>query len=101
MAERSTDREPSISSSTTAAEAYDDNEKNGGVGATEGSYTNLKTPDELDIGDDVERAELLPEEHEKPPPKAPENTTRSAVIWMVVNTLATIGIVSLMHSPVG
>ena len=64
MAERPTDREPSISSSTTEAEAFDDNEKNGVVGATEANYANLKSPDELEIGDDVERAELLPEEHE-------------------------------------
>lgn len=96
MAERPRDREPSISSSTTEAEAFDDNEKNGVVGATDANYANLKSPDELEIGDDVERAELLPGEDEKPPPKAPENTMRTAGIWMVVNTLATIGIVSLI-----
>lgn len=94
MAERVVDREPSISSSTTEAEAFDDNEKSGS--STEGGFVKLKSPEEMEIGDDVERAELLPGEHEKPPaPKAPETSTRSAVIWMVVNTLATIGIVSL------
>ncbi|PVH86519.1 TPT-domain-containing protein [Cadophora sp. DSE1049] len=56
----------------------------------------LKTPDEMDIGDDIERAELLSEhdEGEKPAPAPkPDTSTRTAVIWMVVNTLATIGIV--------
>ncbi|KAE8444405.1 hypothetical protein EG329_000605 [Mollisiaceae sp. DMI_Dod_QoI] len=92
MAERPTDREPSISSSVTEAEAFDDNEKSGS--STEGGFVKLKSPEEMEIGDDVERAELLPEEHEKPPqPKQPETSMRSAIIWMVVNTLATIGIV--------
>lgn len=99
MTERSADRQPSISSSTTDAEVYDESEKNGGIGSTGGSFVKLKSPDELEIGDDVERAELLPEEQEKPPPKAPESTMRSSVIWMVVNTFATIGIVS-RKSPV-
>jgi solute carrier family 35 protein E3 len=96
MAERAADREPSISSSVTEAETFDDNEKHG----TEGSFVKVKTPEEVEHGDDVERAELLREDHEKPaaPPK-PDNSTRSAIIWMVVNTLATIGIVSLEAIP--
>ncbi|KAH8683143.1 solute carrier family 35 member E3 [Tricladium varicosporioides] len=90
MTERSIDREPSISSSTTEAEAYDENEK---ITHSEGSYA-MKNMDEQEAGDDVERAGLLPPaEHEKPPPKEPDNSMRSAIIWMVVNTLATIGIV--------
>jgi solute carrier family 35 protein E3 len=94
MTERAIDREPSISSSVTEAETFDDNEKN--RSSTDGGFVNLKSPEEMEIGDDVERAELLPEEHEKPPPaKQPETSMRSSVIWMVVNTLATIGIVSL------
>ncbi|KAG4431629.1 hypothetical protein IFR05_012892 [Cadophora sp. M221] len=84
-----TDRIASASSSVTAAEPYDDNEK-----MSEGR---LKTPDEMDIGDDIERAELLSEHDdgdEKPAPAPkPDTSTRTAVIWMVVNTLATIGIV--------
>ncbi|KAF4630411.1 hypothetical protein G7Y89_g7728 [Cudoniella acicularis] len=91
MAERSADREPSISSSTTDAEIFDENEKNANA---EGTFTSLKSPDELDIGDDVERTGLLPAaDHEKPVPAEPESSMRSAIIWMVVNTLATIGIV--------
>jgi solute carrier family 35 protein E3 len=94
MTESSTDRDrtASISSSTTEAESYDDTGKLGGKSSEEESYVNLKTPEELEIGDDVERAELLAQsEQEKPP--APESTLRSSIIWMVVNTLATIGIV--------
>jgi solute carrier family 35 protein E3 len=97
MAERSTDRAPSIASSVTEAEAFDDNEKTA-LGSTDGSVSNLKSPEEMEIGDDIERAGLLPqEEQEKPPPQpaAKDNSTTTAVVWMVVNTLATIGIVRL------
>lgn len=88
MTERSAERAPSVSSSVTEAEVFD--EKHGSATSTEGR----KTPDEMEMGDDVERAELLPEEHEKPAQTStPDNSMRSAVIWMVVNTLATIGIV--------
>ena len=94
MAERATEPEPSISSSVMEAETFDDNEKSGS--STDGGFVNLKSPQEMEIGDDVERAELLPGDQEKPPPaKQPETSMRSSVIWMVVNTLATIGIVSL------
>ena len=97
MAERSTDRAPSISSSVTEAEAFDDNEKASTLSSTDGGFTKLRSPEEMEIGDDVERAGLLPaeqQEQEKPRPAAQDNSTRTAVIWMVVNTLATIGIVS-------
>lgn len=51
-------------------------------------------PDEIDMGDDVERAGLLPNTiEEKPALSKSENSTTLAVIWMIVNTLATIGIV--------
>lgn len=95
MAERSTERPASIGSSHTEAEAFDDHEKSGTGSSSDGSYVKLKTPEEMEIGDDVERAELLPQDQEKPLPQptAPDNSTRTAVIWMVVNTLATIGIV--------
>jgi solute carrier family 35 protein E3 len=90
-AERSTDRAPSLSSSIT--EAFDD-EKNGANGSSDG-FVDLKSPDEMEVGDDVERAELLPAEHEKAPEPKPDNSTKVAAAWMIVNTLATIGIVSL------
>jgi solute carrier family 35 protein E3 len=94
MAERSADRAPSVSSSVTEAEAYDENEKNGTRNSTEVSFIKVKSPEDLEIGDEVERAELLPADHEKPPQPTHDSSVRSAFVWMVVNTLATIGIVS-------
>ncbi|EKD13543.1 uncharacterized protein L3040_008590 [Drepanopeziza brunnea f. sp. 'multigermtubi'] len=88
MAERSADRAPSVSSSVTEADSFDGQEKNG-----EASFVKLKTPEEMEIGDDVERAELLPNQEPAPAAQPKEASTRQAVVWMVVNTLATIGIV--------
>ncbi|PBP20504.1 hypothetical protein BUE80_DR008637 [Diplocarpon rosae] len=91
MAEQSIDRAPSGRSSTTEADAFDDQEK---YGSGEGSFVKLKMPEELETGDDIERAELLPAADEKSAPQPKQETsTRQAVTWMVVNTLATIGIV--------
>ncbi|KAG9246134.1 triose-phosphate transporter family-domain-containing protein [Calycina marina] len=62
----------------------------------EDSYLSMKEPDEMDIGglgEDVERIELLPPATPAEPAPAPHSTTRSSIIWMIVNTLATIGIV--------
>jgi solute carrier family 35 protein E3 len=94
MAECSADRASSISSSITEAQADEEHEKNGAMNSAEGSFVKLKSPEDLEIGDDVETAELLPAEHEKPPQTKPDPSVRSAFVWMVVNTLATIGIVS-------
>lgn len=94
LGERSGDRVPSISSSVTEADAY--NEKNQVRDSSEGESYALKTPEEMEIGEDIEREGLLRDgEEEKTTAAAPPaSTTRSAIIWMVVNTLATIGIVS-------
>jgi solute carrier family 35 protein E3 len=91
MAERSSERDPSIG----RGENETFNEKRSSRDSSEGSYA-VKTPEEMEMGDEVERDRLLQEEDSQktvstPPPS--EGTTRSAVIWMVVNTLATIGIV--------
>ena len=94
MAERPSDRSVSVSSSRIEAEAYDENEKNHSP-TTDNSYVHMKTPEEMEIGDE-ERAELIPAAVHVVQEMAtePEKTTvRSAVIWMVINTLATIGIV--------
>ena len=95
MADRSTDRAPSVSSSGTEAEPYNYDEKEAAVASTDVTYTRLKTSEDLEVGDDVDGA-LLPEEppaQEQPQPAA-ASSMRSAVIWMVINTAATIGIVS-------
>lgn len=87
------ERRPSISSSDTAAELlFDENEKNHKT-SSEGSYANMKTPEEMEIGDDEERGELLPQPSLEKPEPAPESSMKVAAAWMVVNTLATIGIV--------
>ena len=91
--ERSTERAPSVSSSITETDAYDDDEKNGAPRSTHGNFIKLKTPDEIEAGDDIERAALLPGEHEKAPEPKLDNSTKVAAAWMIVNTLATIGIV--------
>jgi hypothetical protein len=88
------DRTPSVSSSVTEADAFDEDEKTGGTASSDGGFVNLKSPDEMETGDDVERAELLPSGQEKAPEAKPETSARTAAAWMVVNTLATIGIVS-------
>lgn len=100
-AESSEERPPSIisSSSPTEADTLDDNEKHGTPSSSEADFVKLRSPDELDIGDDVERAELLPQQDEEKSPSSPDNSTRTAIIWMVVNTLATIGIVGPIYLP--
>lgn len=101
MADRPGDHSISVSSSITEGDGYDENEKNHSP-TTESSYVHMKTPEEMEIGDE-ERAELIPavahvaQEKASEPEKA---TVRSAVIWMVVNTLATIGIVRLHHKAI-
>lgn len=53
-------------------------------------------PDEMNVADDSEREGLLHETfEEKSTVRNVETPMKVAIIWMVVNTLATIGIVSL------
>lgn len=79
------------------AEAFHDNEKLAGMSVSD-SFGELKTPDELEIGDDIERAELLPQSPASEQPQDPENTSvKTSALWMIVNTLATIGIVGSCH----
>lgn len=76
--------------SSSEADRFDD-EKNGGRSPT-GSFVKVKPMEDLEGGSDIERAELLPTASAQP--HVPEKSSaRAAVIWMVVNTLATIGIV--------
>jgi solute carrier family 35 protein E3 len=93
MNDRLGDRTVSVSSSVTEAEGYDESEKKG---SHDGSFVKVKSPEEMEMGSDIERAELLP------PVQAekvadPASSNKAAVIWMVVNTLATIGIVCIFH----
>ena len=80
------------SRSSSEAERVDD-EKNGGSSPTS-SFVKVKAMEEMEMGSDIERAELLPPAI--PKVQEPEKgSVRAAVVWMVVNTLATIGIVRL------
>jgi solute carrier family 35 protein E3 len=85
----------SFGSSSTEAGTVHDDEK--GRSSDDGSYP-LKAPEEMEIADE-EAAELLPAEVRAAEKSGePEKTSaRVAVIWMVVNTLATIGIVRILH----
>jgi hypothetical protein len=100
-------RTPSTASSLHAMDSCDD-ENNIATPPHEETY-GLKSPGELELElelhsqADVERAGLLPQdelaaEHEKKAEPTPDHGMRAAVIWMVVNTLATIGIVSFGFS---
>lgn len=96
MADRSGDSSVSANLSTAEIETYDENEKSHSP-TTDGSYIHMKTPEEMEIGDE-ERAELIPAVVHTAQEKTAEpgkTSVTSAIIWMVVNTFATIGIVRL------
>ncbi len=86
------ERASSIASSSTEAGTFDENEKLAKIDHSEDGLKSLKPPEELEMAEDGEDAGLLPPADEKPEP--PKNTFMSSLIWMVINTLATIGIVS-------
>ena len=95
MAQPSTTPLPHTSSSTAGADSSDENEKGTPRASTDGSVADLGSHNDREIGDDIERAILLePEKMEESSPGLDKNT-RSAAIWMVANTAATIGIVRL------
>ncbi|KAL2138925.1 hypothetical protein VTI28DRAFT_6034 [Corynascus sepedonium] len=52
-----------------------------------------KLPDDLESGEDVEDDELLAKEERRKRPVPKKSSFTSGLIWMVINTLATIGIV--------
>jgi hypothetical protein len=94
MTERLGDRMASVASSMTEADVHEENEKASPTSSShDSSYAKLKAPEEMEISSDIERQELLPPA--VPPKDQPGDKTsvRAAIIWMVVNTLATIGIV--------
>lgn len=94
MAEASTtNHAPPRSSSGTESETYEDPEKHGVLSSSESSDERLKTPEELEIDDDDAQARLLSGEQPPEKPKAQEGGLATSFVWMVVNTLATIGIV--------
>lgn len=82
-----------MSKSTSQRGSFDDMEKR------QSDDFKVKGKDDIEMGSEVERAELLgnataPVAQEKQP-EAAGSSARAAIVWMVVNTLATIGIVCL------
>lgn len=84
------ERAASIASSRT--ETADDNEKLARLDQTGEGMDSLRKPEEdLEMGDEREDASLLTQQQKQPEPAGV--STRTAIMWMVINTLATIGIV--------
>jgi solute carrier family 35 protein E3 len=95
MAGSTRERTGSVSSASTEADAFNEKTEKRTLMTPNDEEYKLRTPEELDdLGDDVERADLLAPPPVEEKPKAPDAGLRSAAVWMVVNTLATIGIVS-------
>ncbi|TQS35187.1 hypothetical protein Golomagni_04399 [Golovinomyces magnicellulatus] len=88
------DRDAEIARSSFSEQITFHDKAENEIGMVENVIPPAAIPDEIDMGDDVERAGLLPNTiEEKPVLSKSENSTRLAVVWMIVNTLATIGIV--------
>lgn len=84
------DRAVSIGSSSAEADFNDDNDK---MSSNESSFVKIRSAEDMEAGSEIERQELLPMVEEKTA-QAAASEYRQAIIWMIVNTLATIGIVS-------
>lgn len=85
------ERAASIASSHTAT--ADESEKLAKLDQTGEAIDAIRKPEEdLEMGDEREDVTLLAQQ-QKPEPAGV--STRTAIMWMVINTLATIGIVGL------
>lgn len=98
--ERKTERAASIASSSTDTATAEEQValmKLDPLHSDDDDVSRLRSPDELDIHDETDdRAGLLPRENEKPT-EEPKSNFKAACIWMIVNTLATVGIVSTLN----
>lgn len=92
------ERAGSIASSHTETGGYDEHNEKMAPLRDDESLTNLKSPTSVYHDDDHEREdeELLPQTEEKA--EQPKGSMASSIVWMVVNTLATIGIVSISRA---
>lgn len=90
------ERAGSIASSHTETGGYDEHNEKMAPLRDDESLTALKSPTSVYHDQDEDQVredeELLPQTQEKPEP--PKGSMASSIVWMVVNTLATIGIVS-------
>jgi len=87
------------SSSAETRTSLQENEKLAGFDSTSDDEEKLRSPNELDIGEDDEDDNLLQREVEglrlEEPTPPPKTSFSTALMWMAVNTIATVGIVSL------
>ncbi|KAK0622910.1 integral membrane protein [Immersiella caudata] len=86
------------SSSTTAPTSPQENEKLAGFDISDDDVEKLRSPDELDVRFDEDEADaLLRREADgrrlEDSPSPPKTSFTTALMWMAVNTIATIGIV--------
>lgn len=85
-------------SASPVRESFENNEKGG---SQDGSFVKIKSGDDIEMGSTSEREELMSNGATvaaaipavEKPADAPGSSARAAIVWMVINTLATIGIV--------
>jgi solute carrier family 35 protein E3 len=82
-------RTPSISSSSAETATNEDNARHSRLDQGDDALEKLARPEDMEMGEEDEG--LLPQISEKPEP--PKSSSFSSAIWIVVNTLATVGIV--------
>ncbi|KAK3375196.1 solute carrier family 35 member E3 [Podospora didyma] len=91
------ERASSLSSSNAAADTptHDDEVKLARLDRSSfGDEEKLKSPEDLEVREEGEDDDLLPQDTEKPLPEVPQKSSfATGLTWMVINTLATIGIV--------
>lgn len=85
--------ESSARSATPERDSFDEKRS-----SQDGSFVKLKNPEDIELGSTVEREELLgngtaPAVAQGKPTEPASSSAKAAIIWMVINTLATIGIV--------
>ena len=91
------ERPASVASSSTETGTHDENEKLAKLDQTDEGLS-VRRDRELDDGpggEEPEDQQLLPHETEKPVPP-PKSSFLASLAWMVINTLATIAIVSVL-----
>jgi solute carrier family 35 protein E3 len=88
------ERSASISSSSAETATNEENEKLARLDQSEEGLEKMRMEEDAEAGDREDDG-LLPRIEEKTPP--PKSTFTSSLIWMIVNTLATIGIVRKYH----
>ncbi|RKU48194.1 hypothetical protein DL546_009557 [Coniochaeta pulveracea] len=89
MSTEPSQRTPSISSSSAETATNEDNARHSRLDQGDDALEKLARPEDLEMGEEDEG--LLPQISEKSEP--PKSSSFSSAIWIVVNTLATVGIV--------